>query len=107
MNAKLKDSRYLPTALLFELGEGIDIPRVEHQRLFTDGVGSDSQRKAAVGIVQIVGRTNGDIMHAAGFIGPAQLLQMPVEPFKFGEEFDISEEPIENSDRIARVARPR
>ena len=54
MDSQLKD-RVDPTArFVFDLFQGVDIPRIEYQRLFADGVGAYSQSKPYVGVVEIV-----------------------------------------------------
>src|SRR5205823_6022267 len=63
---------------LFELLERVEIPGVDDQRLLTDRIRADAERQPDVRIVQVIGRTDADEVHAFGLRAPAQLLEMAV-----------------------------
>jgi hypothetical protein len=103
MYAQLQDGVDIMTAFLFQLLKGIDIPGIEHHRFFADGIGADPQGKAGMGIMQIVGRTDTDVVNPLLPSGPTELFDMAVKPLKFRKKADIFEEAIKNADRIIGV----
>ena len=54
VHPELQDVEDPPPGLPLQLGQGVQVPRVEHQRLLADRVGPDPQREADVGVVQVV-----------------------------------------------------
>ena len=51
MDPQLQDRPYLPACLAFELLEWIEIPRIDHERLFADDVRTVPQCEADVSVV--------------------------------------------------------
>ena len=49
---------------LLDLGQTVDIPRIEHQRLFANRVGVGAQREPAMRVVQIVRRADRNVVDA-------------------------------------------
>ena len=81
----------------------IDVPGIEHQRLFADRVGIRAQREAAVRVVQIVGRADRDIVDLLA--AAAQLVDVAVEPLELDEEVGVREIAVDDADRILRDRR--
>jgi len=54
-------------------------------------------------VVQIIRRTNCNIIDRLFFIGPPELFQMPVESLKLGKKIRIRKIGIKNANRIAFV----
>ena len=82
MQSKLQNIVDPLAGLLFYLGQCIQIPRVEHQRLFADGIGPDPEGKTDMGIVQIVRRANADIIEFFVSVLSSQFLGKPIETLK-------------------------
>ena len=81
---QLQNRRNLAAGLLLDLRQTIDVPGIEHQRLFADRVRAGAQGEPNMGVVQIVGRADRDVVDS--LVAPAQLVDVPVEPLEFGEE---------------------
>jgi len=101
MQPKLQNVIDPITEFTFQLRQGIYIPWIQHQRLFTDGIGPDPQRKANVGIMQIIGRTDADILNTLHF--PAKFFRISVEPLELGEKRSFRKITIYNSNGIIRI----
>jgi hypothetical protein len=95
------DIDFLP-GFLFNFLEGVNIPGIQHERLFTDGMGFIPQCQPDVGIVQVIWRTDGYVIHfIVAFT--AKFIQVPVETFRFHEKVGIREIRIDNTDAIERI----
>ena len=90
---------------VFELLECIQIPRVDDQRLFADGMGSYPQRQTDMCVVEIIRRADADVVHAVCVGTPAQLFEMPIESLDLGEEPDIERALVQNTDGVVRIRR--
>src|SRR5690554_7145450 len=103
MHTQLQDGVHLPACVLFDIDQAIDVPGVQHQRLFADGIGARAQGEAHVAVVQVVGRADGDVIHSAAVIGAAQLIDVPVETLKFREKVRFREIAIDDANGIVFV----
>src|SRR5690554_4408179 len=103
MHAQLQDGVHLPARVLFDIDQAINVPGVQYQRLFTNGIGACTQGKAHVAVVQVVGRANRNVIHSVTVIGAAQLIDMPVEALKFREKVRFREIAIDNANGIVLV----
>ena len=101
MQAQLQDGRDLAAGLALDLGEPVDVPRIEHQRLLADRIGIRAQREAAVRVVQVVGRADRDVVDLLA--APAQLVDVTVEALELDEEVGIREIAVDDADRVLRV----
>ena len=63
---ELEDVVHAAPGLPLQLGERVQVPRVEHERLLADGVGADPEREADVRVVQVVGRADRHVVDALG-----------------------------------------
>ena len=57
-----------------------------------------------MGVVEIVGRADGDIVDTVRG-APAELFQVSVEPLDLGEVSDVEGVPVENANGIVRIDR--
>jgi hypothetical protein len=86
VNSKLQNRFDLAACLRLKFGKGIQIPRIQHQWFLANGIGMDSERKADVRVVEIVGRADADPVELLFLALAAQLLGEAIEAFKFGEK---------------------
>src|SRR5215470_8918393 len=98
MQAQLQDGRDAPSSLRFDLGKGIDVPRIEHQRLFANRVSVRAQRETAMGVVQIVGRAYRDVVDLLA--APAQQVDVAIEALELDEEVGIGEVVVDDADGV-------
>src|SRR5688572_17130925 len=103
MQAQLQHGVDAIPRLGFQLLQAVEVPGIDHQRLFADCISANAQGEAHVGVVQVVGRANGEVLHAIGLRPTPQLLEMPIESLEFSEEPDVESEPIQQADRVMRV----
>ena len=72
MQAQLQDGvDACDRSAALDLGQAVEIPRIEHQRLLADRVGVRAQREAHMRVVQVVGRADRDVVDAARRRGAA------------------------------------
>jgi hypothetical protein len=100
MHPKLEDGIYPFPKLLFKLSKRIEVRSVENEGFFTDGVRANPERKANMGIVEIIGRGDTDIVDLAVTVHPAEFLDMAVKSFKLSKKICIREIVINNPDRV-------
>ena len=93
--------------LTLELGQLVEVPRVDHQGLLADGVGADPERQAGVGIVQVVGAADRDVVDPLGVAPALELLEVAVEALHLREEAGVEEVAVEDPHRVVRIARRR
>ena len=103
MQPQLEDGADTPPGGFLHLGQAVDVPGVQHQGLLADRIGAGPQREAAVGIVQVVGRADADVVERPAL--PAQQVQVPVEALELGEEGGVGKIGIDDPHRIAGVER--
>jgi hypothetical protein len=87
----------------FEFGEGVEIPGVENDGLLADGVGADTQCQPYMRVMQMIGRTDAEIIDAMPFRSAPQLLKMPVETLEFLEKTHIGKIPVQYAHGIMRI----
>ena len=103
MQAQLQDGVDLAPCAGLDLRQPVDIPRIEHQRLFADGVAVRAQGEAHMGVMQIVGRADADIVDALA--EAAQLVDIAVETLELGEEMSVGKVAVHHPDRVVGVQR--
>ena len=105
MQPQLQDGPDATAGFPLELLQPVEVPRVDHERLLTDGVGAHAQGEPHVGIVEVIRRTDAEEVDAIGFGAALELLDVPVEALELREEADIEAIAIENADGIVRIHR--
>lgn len=105
VHAQLQNGVDLAARIALDFLQAVDVPGVQHQGFFADGVGARTQGEAHVRIVQIVGRTDGYVVDVFRVARPAHFVDMAVEPLELGEEFRIGEMAVDDADRIVAVQR--
>ena len=55
VEAQLENVVDFLAGIFFDVGEAVEVPRIEHERFFADGIGTVAQGKADMGVVQVVG----------------------------------------------------
>jgi hypothetical protein len=105
MQAQLQNVEDSRRALAFQFRYGVEIPRIDYEWFLAYCVRMQAERKTNMGVVQIIRRTDGNIVHFTAVVLPPQLLQMSVEAFNFREEIGFGEKPINDTHGIMRVYR--
>src|SRR5262245_55294185 len=103
MESQLQDSEDATTALSFQVLERVEVPRVDHDRFLTDGVGTYAQGHSDVRIVQVVWRADAQVIETIRLGPAAQFLEMAIESLNLGEEADVKRVLIEHADGIVRI----
>jgi hypothetical protein len=86
-----------------DLLQAVDVPGIQHQRLFADGVGAIAQGEPDVGIVQVVRRADADIVDGRTFA--AQFVDVAVEALELGEEIGCGKVAVDDADAVVGVER--
>ncbi len=89
MQSELQNRINPPAGLSLNLTERLGIPGIDDQRLFADGIGPDSHGKPHMRIVQIIGRTDRDIIHSMALA--TQFFQVSVKPLELREKMGVRE----------------
>ena len=97
MHPQLQDGVDPVPRVALDLEQAVDVPGVEHQRLFTDRIGTRAQGKTHVRIVQVVGRTDRYVVDVFRFVGSPHLVDMPVEALELGKELRIREMTVDDA----------
>src|ERR1051325_10252892 len=105
VQAQLQDGPDAPAGLGLELLQGIQVPRVDDQRFFANGIGTDPEGQAAMGVMEVVRRADGEAVHALGVAEAAELLDVPLETLELGEEADVERVAVERAGGIGRIER--
>lgn len=103
MEPELEDGMDPPARFPLDLPEGVDVPGVEDDRLLADGVGADAEGEPDVGVVEIVGRGDADVIDGLVVPAPAELLDVPVEALELGEEVGFREAAVEDSHGVRGI----
>ena len=105
VHAQLQNGVDLAARVFLDVQQPVDVPGVEHQGLFADGVRARAQRKAHVRVMQVVRRADRDVFDLFAVTGAARLVQVPVKAFELGEEFRVGEVAVDNAHRVVRIQR--
>jgi hypothetical protein len=105
MQPQLKHRIDASARLGFELLECVEIPGIDHYRLFADHVRAAPQRQPDMCIVQIVRRAHGQEVHPVLRRIPPQLVEVPIETLELGEEARPRRVRVKDARRIVRVKR--
>ena len=102
---QLQDGADAPPGFPLELLQGVQVPRVDHERFLADRIGADAKRQPDVRVMEIIRRADADVVHAIGVGAAAQLLEMPIEALDLGEKPDVEGVGVENADGVVRIDR--
>ena len=103
VQAQLQDVVDACARLCLDLLQTVDVPGIEDQRLFTDGIGAVAQGEPDVGVVQVVGRADADVVDGRAFA--AELVDVAVEALGLGEEIRGREVAVDDADAVVGVER--
>src|SRR4029453_3735429 len=103
MQAQLQHGADAAAVLAFDFLQRIQVPRVDDDWLFANRMRAGAQRQADVRVVQIVRRTNADVMHPLGFRPAGKLFEMAIETFDLGKKAHAERVAIEQADSIMRI----
>src|SRR5687768_2125818 len=103
MHAQLQDGVDAAAGFALDLLQGIEIPRIDDQGVLADRIGADTEREPDVRIVEMIRRTDGDVVNPLFRLTTPQLLEMAIESFNLVEEPHVEREPIEDADSVMRV----
>lgn len=98
----MQDGIDLFARFLFNFLQCIQVPGVQYQRLFTNGVAAVAQRHTDMGVVQVIGAADANIVDAALSV-PAQLVEVAVEALGFRKKLGIRKVAVHNADAIVRI----
>jgi len=101
MKPELQDREDPLAGVLLDFGEPVDVPRVEHQRLFADRIRARAEREAAMRVMQVIRRADRDLIEL--FTLAPELVDMAVEALELGEEMRVRKMAVEDADRIIRI----
>jgi len=101
--AQLEDGVDLMAGLGFELFEGIEVPGIDDKRFFADDIGPRAEAQAAVGIVEVVGGADAEVVDAILFGTAPELFEVTVEALDLGEKAGVEGKAIQATDRVAGV----
>ena len=87
--------------IAFNLGQPVNIPRIEHQRLLANHIRARSQSKAAMRVMQIIRRRNRHIIKP--LTASAQFVDMAVKALELGEKMRVGKVTVENTNRVIRI----
>jgi hypothetical protein len=86
---ELEDREDTAAGLRLQLLEGIEIPRVDDDRLLAERTRTIPEGDADVGIVQVVRAAYAHSVDPALFRTPAKLVEMAIEPLDLTEVPDL------------------
>ena len=101
VQAQLQNGRDPTTGVALDLRKTVDVPGIEHQRLFADRIGSRAQREATMRIVEVVRRADRDIADLVA--APAKLVDVPIEALELDEEVGVGMMAVDHADRVVRI----
>src|SRR5690606_12429194 len=96
---------HLTASVFFYFQKAVDIPWVQHQRLFTDGVGTRTQRKSHVRVVQVVRRAYCDVVNSLITAAAMQLVDVAVEALVFSEKLRLVKVTINDANGVVWIQR--
>ncbi len=103
VQTQLQDGADFFPAFVFHVGQRIHIPRIQYERLLANYMGADAQAETDVGVVQIVGRTNGHIVDVGAF--PDQFVHVAVEALEFCKKSRFGEVFVNNPHIVIFIQR--
>lgn len=103
MDSELQDSPDAAAGFDFEFGEGVEVPGIEDDGLFADGVRTAAEGEADMRVVQMIGRTDAQIIDTVLFGSAAQLIQMAVETLELPEIAHLREVAVQYAHRVMRI----
>jgi hypothetical protein len=103
VQAQLQDGARLAAGVFFHGQKAVDVPGVEHQGLFADGVRVGAESKADVSVMQVIGGADGYVITALPAVGPPQLVDVAVEALEFGKKMGLREIGVDDAHGIAAV----
>ena len=101
MQAQLQDTIGRAVELTLYLDQRFQVPGIQDNRLFTDRIRPIAQRESNMGVMQIVGRTDRDVINTLS--AAPQLVKAPVEPLKLNEEISIWEIGINDANTVIGI----
>ena len=96
MDAELQDRIDFSSGLLFQFPEGVQIPGIDDERFLADGIRSHPKGQTAMGIVQVVGGTDADVVNPSLIRAPPKLFQMSIEALDLRKKPDVKTVRIQN-----------
>jgi len=87
MQTQLQNRKNPFARVFFDIGKAVNVPWIEHQRLFTNRVSTGAKRKAAMRIMQIIRRANSDIIKPLAFT--LQFIDMAIKALEFSKEMRV------------------
>jgi len=101
VQAQLQDVVSLAARLLGDLLQGVHVPGGQHQGLLADDVGTVAEAEADVGVVQVVGRADAQVVDALA--AALDLLEVAVEALELHEEVGLGKVAVQYAHRIVGV----
>ena len=101
MQPKLQDGGYPATGVMLDLRQTVDIPGIEGERLFADGVGAGAHRITAMGVMKVVRRADRGIVNFLA--AAAKLIDVAIERLEPDEELRVGKMAVQNADGVVRI----
>ena len=101
VETQLEDGVGLMALAFLHFLQGVNVPRVEHQGLLADDVGTKTQAVAGVGIMQVVGRADAHIVDLLTFVPQSGVVT--VEELLLCEEGSLGKVAVHDADAVALV----
>ena len=101
VQAQLQDGVDFMSLAFLHLLQGVDVPRVKHEGLLADDIGTKTQAVTRVGVVQVVGRAHGDVVDVGAVI--TQLGVVTVKKLLLGEEGSLREVAVHDTYAVVLV----
>ena len=101
VQSQLKNGVNVLAALTLQLLERVNVPRVQHNRLFANRVRLIPQGEPNVRVVQIVGGTNTNVIDLVATA--STLFDMAIKALELSEEVGVGEVTIDHPNAVIRV----
>ena len=101
VQAQLQYVEYFVACFFFYFLQGFQVPGIEDKWLFADGISIAAERKAYVGVVQVIGCADAHIVY---LIAPSfQLVYMPIEALELCEKMGLRKIAIHYAHAVEAV----
>ncbi len=103
MKSELQYREHPSRRILLDLLKCVYVPRIQDQGFLADGACPRTEGEADVGVVQVVGGTDGHKIDFPFAFAPTELLDMPVESLEIDEEIGVGEIGVDDADGVVGI----
>ena len=101
VQAELQNVIGLMSCAFLHFLQSVDVPRIQHHRLFANNIGTEAQAVTDVRIMQIIGRAHRNKINGSSFVSQTGIVA--VEKFLLGEKGWLREITVDDAYAIAFV----